>query len=792
MKMVEKYFSFDEICERADCVEVAKTIGLSVNSEGRCAATWRGGSNETSVSINKNGWHDFSSGESGSVIALVAKVKFDDEIQDAQMWLGEHLGLEPKMLLGKEKVGRENALLENGYELKNEYPYCDIEGKVKYIVKRYQHPENKKEFIQCKPDGTPGIKGIEPLLYRLNQWKNSDYVALCEGERDVETLHDKLGIFATTNSSGASRWEESYNQYLKGKNLILCVDNDPAGESRKEHLLYELKNICNKIKVIEFPDEAKGFDVSDYAEKYGLQALQEKLASTKNIVKSQIKTPKENYNEVIAAKEANKSDFSNYLLFSEEDENGKMKKTFKPRHLIDMIEDMNTRLLGFPRVIGTMLFDHDKDSGKIEHIKSPDAMIAWITAKTKKLVRWKAGDGFISKKEFFEGVYQASRKYNEIAHAPVIPQREDSYSAYPPLPEADSEGHYYFNKLIDSFLPATECDRVMIASFLVSPLWYEKGIPKPCFIIDSPDGQGSGKTKVAEICAYLYRTDPVRTDKHTLEKNFDDVTKRLVSYSGRECKIVLLDNVTGTFSCSRFADLVTASSISGRSPYGRGEESRPNNLTYVITSNNATIDSDMAERSLFIHVKKPEKYDVTWLRTIKEFIDTHRYNIFADMLDIIYSRKSFDAQPCTRFPDFEKIIMQAMCSDFNEYNEVIKSIITSKAEANVEEDYALQIRDRIQEELIALNLNYDQSVFIRSAALNSMFKDGMFPGFYNSIYLIRNLCKQGLLPEINKEIVRYPANGKLRARGILWNWEEGKSIIIIGLNRQNELQKIIS
>ena len=789
MKMVDRYYSFDEICERADCVEVAKELGLKLNADNRCAAVWRGGSNETSVSINKDGWHDFGTGEKGSVIKLVSLMKFsgdDDGIQEAQMWLGDKYKLEVKMTLKSEKVGREQILEENGYSKSEIYEYKNENNEVVHIVERWTHPERKKEFIQKKADGSVGVKGIKTLLYNLPQWINESYVCLVEGEKDVITLNN-MGYNATTNPSGAGRWEEHYNEWLKGKDIIIFADNDDAGRKRKEFLLAELKNVCGKIKAISFDNEAEGFDVTDYIDKYGSDKLQEVIIKSPVVQKETIVQPKHDYNVLQDAKNANKSDFCNYTILHKDGGDGKTVVEYVPRHVSDMVQDIHKRLLGFPRLIGSTLFDHDKDTGEINKIHTADSLIVWISQKSKRIVKWKTGTGYVTKREFFEAIQQSAKRYEEISFSPSIPQRENVYAAHPALPTPNDNREAFYG-LINQFLPETEMDKAILMSLFASPLWYEQGLPKPCFIIDSPDGQGSGKTKVIEICAYLYNSEAIRTNARALKQNFDEISKRLVSESGRQRKILLLDNVTGTFSSSYFADMITATSISGKAPYGRGEETRPNNLTYTITSNNATIDSDTAERSLFINVKKPKEYSSTWLRSIKSYIDRNRYQIFADLIAIIHDDKKFDTEPRTRFPDFEKMVLQPFCDSIEAYDKVIQHIHAKRSESNIEEEFAEQIRDRIHEELGNLSLPRDAGVFIRSTALKAMFPDGSFESCKNSVQFIRILAKRGDLHEIDQEVTRYPhRKHPLCGRGIAWNYDGENVMRIIAADSRKEL-----
>lgn len=93
-----KFYDFNQIKAAADCAAVARELlALPLSPEGRCAATWRGGSNPESVLISRDGWHDFGSEESGSVIDLVARVRCGGNMMEAQEILGNYLHLSPTM-----------------------------------------------------------------------------------------------------------------------------------------------------------------------------------------------------------------------------------------------------------------------------------------------------------------------------------------------------------------------------------------------------------------------------------------------------------------------------------------------------------------------------------------------------------------------------------------------------------------------------------------------------------------------------------------------------------------------
>ena len=100
------FYSFDEIKSRANCIRFVEDVFGERISDGRCRAVWRNGTNPQSVSVSEKEWYDFSEEVGGGILELCAKTKFGGDIQQAQNWLGDWLGLEPKRLLSKKQIGR--------------------------------------------------------------------------------------------------------------------------------------------------------------------------------------------------------------------------------------------------------------------------------------------------------------------------------------------------------------------------------------------------------------------------------------------------------------------------------------------------------------------------------------------------------------------------------------------------------------------------------------------------------------------------------------------------------------
>lgn len=783
------FYDFTQIKAAADCAAVARDfLGMQVSPEGRCAATWRGGGNPESVSINKDGWHDFATEESGSVIDLVARVRCGGNIMEAQELLGVYLHLSPKMatktgcIESNEKYDR---LIASGYREVKRYSYTDASGALVNQVVRLEHPTQKKEFLQCTPRGW-GLRDVIPPLYNLPMLRISSWALLVEGEKDADNLI-ALNLPATTVCGGAKKWRDEYTQEFDGKDVAILPDNDDPGRDHARMIAHKLiaRGRVNSVRIVPTSTAPKG-DVSDFfAEGHTWDDVARLIAAAPALTAEELAHAADEFN-VEEAKAANATPFRNFTPTVNELPNGAKKTVKTPRQINKLIEDINRRFLGFPRKVGEKMFDHDRDSRRIVYIDQPAEFFAWIQRKSNQLLEWSREEGCVTKEELFQGSFAAARRYEAISFVPDWPLRDDVYYAYGELPPPDPD-HKHFKKLVDFFEPASDEYRVLIMAMIAAPLFYVRGVPRPVWIIDSIDGAGSGKTKLVEAIAELYGSAPISTNKNEVQKQFTELTKRIVSSAGRQSRILLLDNVTGTFSCPEFADMATKSDITGRPAYGCGEEVRPNNLIYAITTNGASVDNDIASRGYYIYLRKPA-YSPHWLTELFSYVREYRLNILVDLIDILDKHTPFNLPPVTRCPEFETRILQAFCRDTDEYSDVIKIIARDKSETNNEEELAKQIEEVLRYHLIEvqctprINPDRDQ-VFIRSDVLTAWLENESDAwDKRNIVQAVRNMANTGILPIIDKKIKRFPNNGELRRSGVLWSppASENSHVVIIG------------
>lgn len=773
--MAFEFYDFDEIKAAADCRVIARELGLTVKDD-RCAATWRGGSNKTSVHLTDKGYYDHAREEGGSVIDLVAVVLYNGLIHEAQRWLGQRLGLRPTAYAQPPREHtRYQALLDEGYHEAARYRYTDAEGNLIHQVVRMEHPAQGKEFLQADGGGRWSTKHVEQVLYNLPAVSASPWAVVVEGEKDADTLIAH-GIPATTNAGGAKKWQDSFSDALAGKDIILLPDNDDAGQA---HLAVVGKSLSGKAKSIRWLTISrlpKG-DVTDWFSQEGgtPAALLDAIRTAPAFV-----APHEDAMALAAAKEANRKPLRNYELVKTQDAKGKPKTEKEPRLSHHILDDIRQRFLDFPRTLGGELFDHDKDTREIEFLRTPADLFGWMADKSKNRVEWARGDGFLTKDETLSNLRRTARRYEAISNVPDYPRRSDVYYSHPPLPDA-SPTHAALNGLLDFFAPAAPEYRTLLAALFAAPIYYRPGIPRPMWVIDSEDGAGTGKTTIAEMVAELYATDPVQVTKVDLATRMEELVKRLVSSTGRQARVLLLDNITGQFRSESLAGLVTRSTITGRAPYGRGEESRPNNLTYIITANSASLDNDLAVRSFFLFVRRTNVSGM-WKSRLKNYIRQHRLAIFADILDVLTRGAAFTAPATTRFPEFEETVLQPFCANEAEYRAVLHVLADRRDEANNEDDLAHHVAETLIEALTRAGVHdvHNTAVFIHSAVADEWLAD-IIPAEYGqrgAVQVVRNLAKNGILKTVDPAVRRWPARGENRRSGLLWRPNKERNVLL--------------
>jgi hypothetical protein len=157
------------------------------------------------------------------------------------------------------------------------YDYVDENGEL--LFQKVRGPN--KKFWQRRPDGKGGwIKKLgdtRKVIYRLPQVNKAiapAYTIVCvEGEKDADNLW-KIGVPATCNPDGAAKpgqrpkWRREYSEMLRGADIVVIGDNDPAGRAHIEATAATSIGIASRVRVLDLPKHwpecPQGGDISDY------------------------------------------------------------------------------------------------------------------------------------------------------------------------------------------------------------------------------------------------------------------------------------------------------------------------------------------------------------------------------------------------------------------------------------------------------------------------------------------------------------------------------------------------
>jgi hypothetical protein len=155
------------------------------------------------------------------------------------------------------------------------YDYTDERGNLLYQVLRYFG----KSFRQRRSDGVDGwiwsLGSVTRVPFRLQKFATTDFIAVCEGEKDAHTL-ERLGITGTCNNGGAGNFRAELAPYFTGKYVAILPDNDEPGRAHALKVAAILAPVVKSVKIVEIPDVPAKGDVSDWVNAGGtLEALRE-------------------------------------------------------------------------------------------------------------------------------------------------------------------------------------------------------------------------------------------------------------------------------------------------------------------------------------------------------------------------------------------------------------------------------------------------------------------------------------------------------------------------------------
>jgi Protein of unknown function (DUF3631) len=249
------------------CETVARLVWGEPSKETASELRW-GTHGSRVVHRTKGVWYDHEHGVGGGTLDLVPRATKNDRLQ----WLCDH-GLINKAPSGPRKKrsgGRASFTIVATYD------YADESGAQLFQVVRLA----PKDFRQRRPNGKGGwtwsLGKTRRVLYRLPEVRDAmareRLVVIVEGEKDADNL-SKLGVTATCNAGGASKWRTEYAESLRDADVVVIGDNDDAGRAHVAHIASSLHGIARRVRALDLTQTwpecpAKG-DISNWIEAGG-------------------------------------------------------------------------------------------------------------------------------------------------------------------------------------------------------------------------------------------------------------------------------------------------------------------------------------------------------------------------------------------------------------------------------------------------------------------------------------------------------------------------------------------
>ena len=686
-----------------------------------------------------------------------------------------------------------------------EYAYVDEHGSPLFYVVRKEPKSFRQYHLDANGNKAWNMNGVRRVPYHLDELlkavADGRDVFIVEGEKDADNLR-KLGLAATCNSQGAGNWSDEHSAYLKGATGKITIIADRDSEKKnypgQRHAI-AVKDSLAKIGVTAravYVPEGKGKDASDYIANGATAADFAALADA-----DEFSPPWE------------RADILTNYTVSTEKVSGKTKTVLLARAQADIVADLYAATGDWPRKVGDTIFaflgNRANSDQRYLTLRNPPAMFSWI--RDTLAPRWKCGNGgsqdenginFVTMEQLYEAIRRTAKTYEGISNAPHWPLRVDQFYDYGELPPP-SQGHRAFWELIDFFTLATDTYRLLAAALFCAPMYYRtaaqddtpgstpKPLPRPLWVIDTMDAQMSGKSSLAKKVASLYGSAAFDVDMSQLKRDADEIKKRLLSVDGRRKRVFFMDNVTGTIKDATLASWITASTLSGRAAYGHGDATRPNDFTFVLTVNGAELDTDTSSRAYTIKVKlrdteyKPKTTDEygnprTWEPDVDHYIDTHRRQIQADIIDMIEHakpRKSDERLSDKRFSDFDARVLSAVCQSDEEFEACRASIVADATGANVDAELVDNFTEAVENYLAQLPdfvSGYDPAlpVMMSNAAVKDILDNCDAKLKDMTIKQLRTLLKAGLSTKFSRRFTRLAAT---------YSWR--KEAIVYGLDR---------
>ncbi len=295
-----------------------------------------------------------------------------------------------------------------------------------------------------------------------------------------------------------------------------------------------------------------------------------------------------------------------------------------PMPMDEVIDGIFRATGGWPKRVENSLFAQEGEA--VRWLDSTPSLFGWLSHRCG-LIQWSRAQGCVTKDETAARLRQAAEEFASVESFPHIPPIPGRYYTWQVAAPGAGET---VGRLLEFFCPETPEDRQLFLAALITLAW--GGLPgtRPAFMWTAKTGRGRGKTRAAQFSA---RTFGGHLDISPNE-DVGQIKARLLTAEASRYRVALLDNVKTTrFSWGELEALITSDTISGRRLYV-GNSNRPNDITWFVTLNGASLSTDLAQRIVEIRLRDPT-FDATWDERVAQFIDRNQLDIIADLAGIL-------------------------------------------------------------------------------------------------------------------------------------------------------------
>jgi hypothetical protein len=158
---------------------------------------------------------------------------------------------------------------------RREHIYHNANGLPHMCVTIFKRSDGEKRVLTYRWDGSQwqiGVEGVDRLLYKMPQViervAQGGTICICEGEKDCDSA-ESIGITATCNPFGATKWKDEMSQVLAGARVTIIPDLDGPGWEHAKVVERSLREAgVATIGILDLrtlmPDLPETSDLSDY------------------------------------------------------------------------------------------------------------------------------------------------------------------------------------------------------------------------------------------------------------------------------------------------------------------------------------------------------------------------------------------------------------------------------------------------------------------------------------------------------------------------------------------------